>query len=186
MPIIDATPPAETPITLEDARVQCMLDADITDEDGLIESYIKSAMLFCEGRMNRPIIRQEKQYVGEFKSSIELTPNLLTVESVDYLNTSGEKVTLPAANYFINTAEIVGKVQLLMSVPAVKTPHPQPVTINFTCGYGAAEDVPDDIKQAIRLLVGHWFRNREAAGAVAGEVEFSVSSLLSNYRVLEV
>lgn len=188
MPIIKATPPAEQPITLAEAKLQCQVDADITDEDALIDTYIESATGFCEEYTGRPLITQEKQYIGGFGTRIELTPNLLSVESVTYVDTDGATQTLDPAVYYIDTSSVVGRVIPLETWPAVKSTHPQPVTVNFTCGYGDAADVPESIKQCIRLLVGHWYRNREPVviGVSASTLDFSVDSLLNPHRVFRI
>ncbi|MCP4597790.1 head-tail connector protein [Neptuniibacter sp.] len=185
MPIIQATPPAEEPITLAEARLQCRVDDDITEEDSLIESMIKAATEYCEQYTGRPLITQEKQYVGPFSSKLELTPNLLSVESVEYLDLSSDQQALDAADYFVDVASPVGKISPYEWWPSTKVNHPQPVTVSFTCGYGDAADVPEAIKQCIRMLVGHWFENRESVsmGQVTSEMEFSVSSLLNPYRI---
>ncbi|MCP4595755.1 head-tail connector protein [Neptuniibacter sp.] len=183
MPIIQATQPAETPISLVEARLQCQVDADITDEDTLIESLIKAATGFCEKYTGRPLITQQKKYVGCFAPELVLSPNLVSVESVKYLDSQGAQRTVDASDYFVDVASIEGQVSAYEVWPSTKANHPQPVTVSFTCGYGDAADVPEAIKQCIRLLVGHWFNNREAVGKVDGELEFSVSSLLSLYRV---
>ncbi|WP_299195748.1 head-tail connector protein [uncultured Amphritea sp.] len=188
MPIIQATPPAEEPITLEDARVQCQIDADITDEDALIDQFIAAAASFCETFTGRPLITQEKQYIGGFGKLIELTPNLLSVESVTYIDVDGATQTLDPVTYYIDTASVVGRIVPLESWPSVKSGHPQPVTVNFTCGYGAAADVPDSIKQCMRMLVAHWYRNREAVivGVSAGPIDFAVDALLNPHRVMRI
>ncbi|MGB9845891.1 MAG: head-tail connector protein [Desulfotomaculales bacterium] len=51
-----------------------------------------------------------------------------------------------------------------------------------------ANDVPERIKQAILLLVGHWYDNREiaAAGRLVNEVPFTVNALLWQERVVPV
>ncbi|WP_432473331.1 head-tail connector protein [Amphritea sp. HPY] len=186
MPIVTVTSPVEDPITLPDARVQCQMDVDLIDENPLIESLIKAAVDFCEKHTNRPLITQEKQYIGTFSSLVELVPNLLSVETISYIDDAGNPKTLDPSTYHVDIASIVGQVIPLEPWPGVKSNHPQPVTVSFTCGYGDAESVPESIKQCIRLLVGHWFRNREAVGQSSSEIDLSVHSLLQPYKVEQV
>jgi uncharacterized phiE125 gp8 family phage protein len=59
------------------------------------------------------------------------------------------------------------------------------IEIDFVAGYGdAPSDVPQPIRQALLLLVAHWYENREPVeiGATATVIPGSVSSLLSLYR----
>ena len=58
------------------------------------------------------------------------------------------------------------------------------VRVDFTCGYGAASDVPEPIKRAVLLLVGTLYANRESVAPVAmHEIPQSAIWLLSPYRV---
>lgn len=188
MPIIIATPPAEESITLVEAKLQCQIDADIVDEDSVIDSYIGAATSTCEEFTGRPLITQEKQYIGGFSKCIELTPNLLSVESVEYIDIDGNPQTLAPAKYYIDTASVIGRIVPLEAWPSVQSAHPQPVTASFTCGYGTADDVPDSIKQCMRMLVGHWYRNREAVivGVSAAPIDFAVDALLNPHRVVRI
>ena len=185
MPIISVNPASEEPITLAEAKIQCQVDKDLIDEDAFIEGLILSAVDFCEQYTGRQLITQEQKYVGKFLQCIELAPNLLSVEAIKYTDTQGVIQQLANDEFFVAIA-IVGEVQPRNNWPAVLWNHPQPVEISFTCGYGTAEDVPDGIKQCIRLLVGHWFRNRELAGAVTGNILDSASSLLNTFRVVNI
>lgn len=188
MPIIKVTPPAESPVDLATAKTQCQIDADIVDEDSLIEGMIKAATEYCEKSTGLPLITQEKQYIGCFSSVIELTPNLLSVESIKYVDTEGVEQTLSADQYYNDIASVVGKVIKIGTYPSTQATHPQPVTISFTCGYGDADAVPDSIKQCILMLVGHWYRNRESVsvGTINSEMEFTTTALLNNYRLVRI
>lgn len=188
MAIVTIEKPVSMPVGLADARIQCMLDADLTDEDVFIESLIASAVDFCERYTNRPLIPQKKRFIGRFSSCVQLMPNLISVEEVKYFDKSLVEHVLSADNYYVDTTSIVGNVSPLKSWPTVANNHPQPVSINFTCGYGGADKVPESIKQCILLLVGHWFRNREAVtvGVTSSQLGFSVDSLLEHHIVSEV
>lgn len=63
------------------------------------------------------------------------------------------------------------------------------IRIRYRAGYGdqsqAAADVPRSIKRAMRLLIGHWYQNREAVGdAQHREIPLGVEALLRPHRVL--
>lgn len=61
-----------------------------------------------------------------------------------------------------------------------------PVEIDVSAGYASPADVPAPIKQAMHLLIGHWYGNRSAVEsglrAAAIEVPMGVDSLLAPYR----
>ena len=43
--------------------------------------------------------------------------------------------------------------------------HPGSVRVDYTCGYGAAADVPQSIKAWMLLAIATWYENREALTA---------------------
>ena len=59
-----------------------------------------------------------------------------------------------------------------------------PIVIQFTCGYGDdGLKVPFRIKQAMMLLISHWYENRmvinDLRGVNPAEISFAVTALLS-------
>jgi hypothetical protein len=52
------------------------------------------------------------------------------------------------------------------------------------CGYGAASAVPEDAKQAVRLLAAHWYENAEATvvGTISKELELSYTALVARLK----
>jgi hypothetical protein len=63
------------------------------------------------------------------------------------------------------------------------------VVITFTCGYGGAEDVPLQVKQAMYLLISHWYENRLPINIGTGipkELDFTISSLLWANRIIMI
>ncbi|HIE72284.1 MAG TPA: hypothetical protein EYP98_20125 [Planctomycetes bacterium] len=60
------------------------------------------------------------------------------------------------------------------------------IEIDFTAGYGTeASDVPEPIRQALLLLVSHWYERRDPieVGAANTMVPVPVSQLLEPYKV---
>ena len=57
--------------------------------------------------------------------------------------------------------------------------RPHAVTVQFDCGY-AAGSVPPKVLEALRLLTGHWYENREAVsvGVVTSEIQLAYSYLI--------
>ena len=60
------------------------------------------------------------------------------------------------------------------------------IEVDVVVGYGdAAVDVPEPLRQAVRLLIAHWYENRglmsEAATAVLPQ---NVAALIAPYRML--
>jgi len=59
------------------------------------------------------------------------------------------------------------------------------VTIRFVCGYASAAAVPFSMLAAIKLLVGHWYSNRESSvvGATVQTIPQGVDSLIWQSKV---
>lgn len=59
----------------------------------------------------------------------------------------------------------------------------------YDAGYTGTGDVwaaPQDIQQAVLLLVSHWNENREAVGTVTEAVQMGVDSLLASHTLVTV
>ena len=59
------------------------------------------------------------------------------------------------------------------------------VQVTFVAGYTAPELVPQSILHAMRLLIGHWYENREAVnvGNITSALEHTVDALLAPHRL---
>lgn len=57
----------------------------------------------------------------------------------------------------------------------------------YWTGYDAGEE-PQDVKQAVLNLIGHWYQNREAVavGTIVQELPYQVADLLKPYRKVKV
>ncbi|MCV6612440.1 MAG: head-tail connector protein [Amphritea sp.] len=186
MPITTVDPAINEPVTLSEVRAQCRIDDDITAENGLLQSYITAAREYCEQQTGRHFAEKTLRYSGVFDNDgIELCPGLTEVLYVEYLDPQGATKQLSAGSYYIDRVSLVGSVLPLRGWPAVLANHPHPVTVEFECG---GQDCPTPVKQAILLLVAHWYSNREAGsfGGVSTEVAFSVSALLQSYKVVRI
>jgi len=113
-------------------------------------------------------------------------PPLVSVESVKYVDLSGALVTLDPADYLVRAAETPGEI-----VPAYAKSWPaardvaDAVTVEFTCGYGDPEDVPEPIRRAVLLLVGTLYANRETVAPTQMQtIPHTAEWLLGPFRVL--
>lgn len=189
---IDA--PASEPVTLAEAKAH--LRVDYSTEDSLIGDLIKTATRHLEGRhgiLGRALVTQTWDYyleawptdvAGRQKRRIEIPlPPLRSVTGVYYRDTSGVEQTLSAASYAVDKRALVGAIQLKGTAqwPALDD-DPEAVRIRFAAGFGDAADVPEPVRQSIKLLVGHWFLSREAVGQVGTPVAMAVEALTAPYR----
>lgn len=180
--------PTLTPISLEEARAQCKIDSN--DEDELLSALIDAATSHLDGysgTLGRALITQTwRQDFDCFEDVLRLrVGDLVAVSSVSYYDTSNVSQTLATTVYTAFSDEAGPFVTLK---PDQTWPgsyvREDAVRVTWTAGYGsAATSVPAAIRQAMLLMISHWYDNRGVAvmGSVA-DLPFAVDALLSPFR----
>jgi uncharacterized phiE125 gp8 family phage protein len=173
------------PISLAEAKL--FLRVDIADDDVLIEHLIQAAREMVESISRRALVSQTWNYIldnwpGGDTITLPLPP-LQSVEEITYLDQDGDESTFSSDSYVVNTDAEPGKVVLAYgeSWPDESLYPTGAITVQFICGYGDAIDVPEKYRLAMRLLINHWYENREAVqttGAMPKEVPLAVEALL--------
>ena len=190
MPLVIATLPGIEPVDL--TEVKAHLRVTQSDEDLLIDSLVKTAREMVEIKSLHAMITQTwDYYLGEFPGDdfIKLPmPPLQSVSGVYAIDTAGSEAEFSAASYFVDDKSVPGRVVLKygQSWPSTTLQPANGVRIRFTCGFGdTGQDVPAVCIAAIKLLVSHYFEQREivTVGSVAREVPMSVDALLQNLRM---
>ncbi len=180
------TPPASEPVTLAEAKIH--LRVDITDDDDYITSLILTARITVELSVWRSLISQTWRYsLDSWPEGNEIllsNPPLQSVSGIVYFLSDGSSPTWAASNYLVDTDSEPGRVVLAYGVnwPGGTLRPLNPIQITYIAGYGdAATDVLAIYRQAMLLLIGHWYENREpvlTTGAVPKELPLAVQSLL--------
>lgn len=187
MPSAQTAKPAQLPVTLSDVKAH--LRYDDTDQDRLILSLIDAAREKIEIETQRALITQEWTHTYDSWPCVfdRLRAPLQSVTSIEYIDIAGAPQTVPAIDYVVET-EGLGRVS-----PAYSKSWPDyrkvpgGIRITYKAGYGdTSEDVPSDIKAALKLIVGHWFENRESviSGSNPVTVPMSVEYLLRPHKVM--
>lgn len=163
------------------------LRVDGNDEDTYIEELINAATRYAEGYTRRQFVNATyRKTLDCWNCKIYLDfPPLVSVQSVESL-IDDEWTTWDSSNYRVITDAHVGYVYST-STPDHDT-GPAVFRIDYTAGFGeTAATVPDEAVQAIRLIVGHWFLNREAVvlGTIATSVPMAANALLDQIAVRE-
>jgi len=106
-------------------------------------------------------------------------PPLQAVLSVQYVDGGGTLQTMPPADYQVDAAQTPGRIGPAHGkVWPVTRLQLAAITIMYRAGYGTADDVPDDIKEAMLLLISHWECHRDAVGQVGQALDLAVASLV--------
>lgn len=183
-------PPTWEPVAIVEARAQCrVID---TSEDLYIAGLIKAAREHCEKIHGFAYsARTMELWLEEWPDCDEIRlphPPLVSVASVKYYGTDDTEYTLPATDYYVDTIGEPGQIhtRYLKTWPTTVLRDYNAVCITYTCGYATPDDVPETIKLAIKLLVGHWFENREdsVTGTVNRTIENGVARLLGVDRLV--
>lgn len=151
------------PVSLEEVKPQLRIDIDDDSYDGVLNPLIKAAREWCEEYQNRAYITQTFELaLDEWPHCHTILlprPNLQSIESVQYVE-AGNMVTWGAANFYIDTFAEPGFLIASGSWPDSSLPRVNGIIVTYKAGYGDSSDtVPQRIKQAITLLVCHWFEN---------------------------
>lgn len=168
-----ATAPAVEPVTLAEAKAQ--LRVDISADDTYIAGLIAVARERCELVARRTFINTTYDlYLDWFPPSgliVLPRPPLSSVTGLWYTDQAGTETQFDSANYLVDAVGEPGQLMLRSTKawPNVILADLNGVRVRFVAGYGAAATaVPARYKQAILLLVGHWYENREATVVAQG------------------
>lgn len=189
------TAPTPEPLTRLELEQQ-FLRVTTSDEEELIDGLIKTARERAELATGRALCTQTWDYKLDcFPATdyIELPLHpLISVTSVKYIDVNGTEQTWSSANYTVDapSGPYAPKGRILRKYDVTDWPNIRDqrlaVTIRFVAGYGDAADVPDSIKHAMKLMVGHWYENRQTVttldrGETMIDIPFGAQALLSPY-----
>lgn len=150
------TPPAELPVTLAEAKVQLRVFHD--EEDDKILRHVRTAVGHLDGYrgvLGRCLVEQTwSQAFDAWDAYLTLPfPDARDIV-VTYRDDAGDTQTVLSSLYWHGR---YGTGYRLRWLDAFSWPSfdedPAPITVTFTVGFGAAADVPDDIKDAVLIHV---------------------------------
>ena len=184
------TAPAEEPVALDEMKLH--LRVDDTADDALISGLISAARMYIEDRCWIAIVDQTWALGMEAWADEPLrlpkTPlgKLPTITLVRYKDAAGAWVTVSASIYTVlPTGEFA--LNAGQSWPSVGWSQ-WPIEVQYTVGFGDAASVPAMLKALIKLVVGHWYENREAvvvgsSSAMAAPLPLAIDSLCAMFEV---
>lgn len=201
MALVSYTAPTLYPITMAEARAHLRLDSH--DENDLVSSLIGAATEYLQNQMGRSFVTQTwKLYLDSFPSGDGEAirpprPPLLAVSSISYVDTNGDTQTWSSAEYSVDTYTEPGRITCAYgySWPSTRDIE-NAVCVTYTAGFGTSAStaaqsqaaVPLSIKAAVKLLISHWYENREPVniGNITTPLPMTVESLIWQNKVPEL
>lgn len=203
--LVEITAPTEEPVTLDEAKRHLRVD---TDEDNtLILAQLAASRRIAETYTRRQFctatyelrltkwtenysIRDDGHAAWATSNDIVLPrPPLASITSIKYVDADGVEQTVDSAVYTTETSDRY-RARLF---PAYDQSWPSHrgdrngIKVRYVCGQTAAS-VPDTIKCAMLLYLGHLYENREGVtitiGGLAVEIPQGWKALLDSERYL--
>lgn len=162
---------------------------DTSDEDTLIQSLIDAAVAHLDGwagLLGRCIITQTWTLgLDRWCDPIRLPFPDVSSATIAYVDTNGTSQSVDAALFEV-VADARGRAiwfKDAFTSPSLYSDQKEPITVTIVAGYGAASDVPASVRQAILLLVGHLYENREAVSDITlTAVPMAFDALIGPHR----
>ena len=183
--------PDSLPVTISDIKAD--LRVQDTAEDDLLNSLIAAATDFLDvpnGAIGKALVKQawtlSVRRAGCYgRIDLPVTP-VLEISGIDYYDTDNGSQTLDAADFYLVGAEDWAYIEPRPGVvwPGVYD-RADAINVTFNAGFGENyADVPETIRQAIRMLVAHWYENRTAVvvGVSTAELPMAVQALINMNR----
>lgn len=177
-------PPAANIITVAQAKQHCRVDH--ADDDDYLAGLIDACEAQISGSdswMGRALVTQTWDlYLDAFPAreiKVPLPP-LQSVVSISYYDPAGDPQVVASTNYQVDVASQPGWI-----VPDAGFSWPSTldaanaVIVRFIAGYGAADDVPEAIRAALKMMVEELYDKRAQAAAIP----VAAKHLLGPYRV---
>lgn len=190
-----ATAPAVEPIDKIQAKLQSRVDGNL--EDSWFDDAISAARAYCERLCFSAFITQTWDFwLPAWPSGRIRLPYapLQSITTFEYTDLNETTTAVDPSTYVTRNGPTPGEIVLRFAQiwPTAVLSPAWPIHIQMVCGYGDdGTSVPPAIIHAIKMLVAHWYENREAVvvGRAAGTsttVDLAVRNLLAPYRMSQV
>jgi len=188
MALVLISGPAVEPVSLAEAKAHLRVDGSA--EDTLIASLIITSRLHVEAALGLALITQSwSLFLDAWPSGPHVRLPLRPVQSITAVQLYAPDESVETLNPDLFLLDGAGIPPRLVRQGSLAWPAPKRIAngieIAFTAGFGnAVADVPAPIRQAVLLLVAHWYEHREPIeiGAAQTRVPHMVSELLGPYR----
>lgn len=178
----------------------------IIDEDAdseLLTEYITAAVEWIESQTSHCFHETQFRYtmdrfpylaIGGYAPSPSAPTNgviklprspLMSVQSVEYIDTNGTLTTLASDQYQVDTYSKPGRIwpKRFAYWPITDPMTPNGVQVTFKAGYSSTTLIPHRAKQAIRFLVHHWNEKRSPVGELLNDIPGTLLSMIRSLKI---
>ncbi|MBC7149005.1 MAG: phage head-tail connector protein [Rhizobium sp.] len=154
------------------------------DDDAEIEAAVAAATAMIEGPNGIGIAIMPQTWrlsLDHFPCEIIVPLGPVTaVDSIAYTDTNGDAATVATWRMDLDASPLRLWPSRDETWPLIYC-EPGAVKVTFDCGFAS---IPEDLRWAILLLVGHLYENREAVSdASLAEIPMGAATILERYRV---
>lgn len=191
MGLMQLSGPGAEPLSLDEVKAYLRIDG--AAEDALLQSLLLTSRLHIEAALGLALMTQSWKFVIDAwpdKHVVELPISPVQhVSDVRVIGQDGLAQSVASSDYDIDVS--CRPARLYTKRGGWPKPGRQSagIEIDFTAGFGATADaVPEPIRQALLLLVAHWYEHRDPIeiGTPSTAVPAAVSRLLNPYRAVRL
>lgn len=183
------TAPTVTPISLNELKRNLHIIETDTDQDTYLGEIISGVVDIVQTDIGRQLcLATYTAYFDSYPAGDELELELGPVSGISsvkyYADDATDLTTVSASDYQLDNTELTARLRFLNSF-STDADRMNAVEIEFTTGWGSADDVPRGIKDALLLLSSDRYLNPEnpMLNFGAGIRQTAAERLLRNYRV---
>jgi len=182
------TAPTAQPIDIADAKAH--LRVEHSDDDVLIDNLIKTAIAFVDvkGALGKAMISQtwREWYAPNPTQIVVSLGPVQSVSAIKYYDANNTLQTDTLSNYLVlgTSTRTTVKPKSGYNWPTSFV-RDDAIAIEYVIGYGSSQtDVPATIKQALLMLVSHYYENREneLIGTISKTMPFGFEDLINIER----
>ena len=174
-------PPKAEPLTLDEVKVWLRtITGDTVEDEPVIVPLIAAAREFAENVTGQALARETIAAWPEALTEMMRMPlgPVGNVLGVTLTLEDGTTRTIPDGDYIMLSSDDL----YVIRMPDVRLRAVRPVEIVYTAGF---TELPKALRQAMLLLIAHWYTNREAVitgNVAAAEVPVAARTLLNQYK----